>query len=206
MLREMIGVFGWLETRAPGVTYLVWLLALGAILALALALASARFVWALLAATAATVVIPVVVEAAGAHEAGFIWQGRYSLPLAVGVPIIAGVGVGSSETARRLGRRLALVLVAGLAVAQILAFAQAIRRYAVGARGPLWIFGHEQWSPPGTAPVLIVGFALAIAVGLWWVVLAPARWRGAGGDRSAELALGVPTPAPVVAADAPVTV
>ncbi|HEY3725272.1 MAG TPA: DUF2142 domain-containing protein [Acidimicrobiia bacterium] len=206
MLREMIGVFGWLETRAPAVTYLVWLLALGAIVALALAVASARFVWALLAATAAAVVIPVLVEAAGAHEAGFIWQGRYSLPLAVGVPIIAGVGVGSSETASRLGRRLALVLVASLAVAQILAFTQAIRRYAVGAHGPLWFFGHGQWSPPGTAPVLIVGFALAIAAGLWWIVLAPPRWRGHGGEGSADLAVGVPTAAPVAAADAAVTV
>ncbi len=206
MLREMIGAFGWLETRAPGATYLIWLLALGAVIALALAVASARFVWALLAATAATVVIPVLVEAAGAHEAGFIWQGRYSLPLAVGVPILAGVGVGSSETARRLGRRLAVVVVASLAVAQILAFAQAIRRYAVGAHGPLWIVGHERWTPPGTAPVLIAGFALAITAGLWWIVLAPPHWRGRDGDRTADLHLGVPTSTAVVATDAPVTV
>ena len=144
-------MFGWLDTRAPG-RHLPGLAARarGRSLALALALASARFVWALARGDRGDRRAPGLVEAAGAHEAGFIWQGRYSLPLAVGVPIIAGVGVGSSETAARLGRRLALVLVASLAVAQILAFAQAIRRYAVGAHGPLWFFGHEQWSPPGT--------------------------------------------------------
>ena len=94
-LREMIGVFGWLDTRAPGVTYLVWLLALGAILALALAVASARFVWALLAATAATVVIPVLVEAAGAR------RGRLHL---AGALLAAARGRGPDRRRRR--RRL----------------------------------------------------------------------------------------------------
>ena len=109
MLRQMVGDFGWLDTRAPGVTFFIWVVAIGGVAALTLAIASSRFVWALLAATAATVVLPVIVEAAGAQEAGFIWQGRYTLPLAVGIPIIAGIGIGSAEGAARLSRRLAYV-------------------------------------------------------------------------------------------------
>jgi Predicted membrane protein (DUF2142) len=174
VLREMVGVFGWLDTRAPGVTFFIWIVALGGIAALAIALASRRFVWALLAATAATVVLPVIVESAGAHEAGFIWQGRYSLPLAVGVPIVAGIGVGSSGSAKRLARRLGVVIAAALAVGQILAYAQALRRYAVGADGPPWFFPHARWEPPVPSLVLILGYSLATAVAMWWIVLAPA--------------------------------
>ncbi len=205
MLREMVGVFGWLDTRAPGVTFLIWVLALGGIAALALAVASARFVIALLAATVVTVVLPVIVEAAGAHEAGFIWQGRYSLPLAVGVPIIAGIGVGSSENARRLGRRLAIVIVAALSVAQILAISEAIRRYAVGTDGPVWFFPDARWNPPIPSLVLILGFGAVITVGLWWIVLAPTELLHRRRDPDPEDAGAVGT-SPVVVGEAPVAV
>jgi hypothetical protein len=206
MLREMVGVFGWLDTRAPAVTFFVWVLALGAVAALALAIASARFAWSLLAATVATVLLPVLVEASGAHEAGFIWQGRYTLPLAVGVPIIAGIGIASSEAALRLGRRLAVVLVASLAVAQVLAFAEALRRYAVGANGLLWFFRHEQWSPPVPSLVLVIGFAAAIAATLWWMVLAPSGLTGTGGRRSSGTRVAVPPPSSRTVDVAPVAV
>ncbi len=150
--------------------------------------------------------MPVLVEAAGAHEAGFIWQGRYSLPLGVGVPIVAGIGVGSSEGAERLGRRLGIVLVAGLAGAQLLAFAAAIHRYAVGAGGPLWFFPDAKWNPPVPSLLLIVGFGIAVALGLWWIVLAPPELLHRDGDRRPE-----PPPTPTsepthVPGEAPVTV
>ncbi len=35
---------------------------------------------------------PLVAEAASAPRIGFVWQGRYSLPLAIGVPVVAGLG------------------------------------------------------------------------------------------------------------------
>jgi hypothetical protein len=206
MLREMIGVFGWLDTRAPGFTLLVWVLALGGIATLALGVASTRFVLALLAATAVIVVVPVLVEAAGAHEAGFIWQGRYSLPLGVGVPIIAGIGVGSSEGAKRLGRRLGIVLVVGLGAAQLLAFAAAVHRYAVGANGIIWFFPDAKWTPPVPSLLLIVGFGVAVFVGLWWMVLAPASRFHREGDEPRESSVPrPPEPVPVVG-DTPVTV
>ena len=40
----------------------------------------------LLGAVAATVAVPIVIESVQAHEIGLYWQGRYSLPLAVGGP------------------------------------------------------------------------------------------------------------------------
>jgi hypothetical protein len=173
MLHQMVGVFGWLDTRVPGATFYVWLLALGGLAALALAFASARFAWSLLAAAAATVVLPVLVEAFGAREAGYIWQGRYSLPLAVGVPILAGIGIGGAEAVRRLARRVPMVLAVALAAAQVLAFAQGLRRYAVGADGPVWFFGDARWEPPVPSLLLILLYGAVVAVTLWWIVLEP---------------------------------
>jgi len=206
MLRQMVGVFGWLDTRAPGITFFIWVIAIGGLAALALALASSRFVWALLAATAATVVLPVVVETAGAHEAGLIWQGRYTLPLAVGVPILAGIGIGCSENALRLRRRLAYVLAAALAVAHVLAFAQALRRYSVGANGPIWFFSDARWNPPVPSLLLVVGYGIVITVTLWWIVLAPSGLLQR--DRTAA-PTGAPDDAPdrpPIEASSPVTV
>ena len=94
LLHEMVGVFGWLDTRSPSITYYVWVLALGALVGLAITFATARFVRAIIAATVAALALPVVIETLGAGEAGFIWQGRYSLPLAVGVPLLAGIALG----------------------------------------------------------------------------------------------------------------
>jgi Predicted membrane protein (DUF2142) len=205
MLREMVGVFGWLDTRAPGITYLVWVLALGGLAALAVGMASSRFVWALLAATAATVVLPVIVEAAGAGEAGFIWQGRYSLPLAVGVPLIAGIGLGSSESAQRLARRLVWVIGVSLAVGQVLAFAQALRRYAVGADGPLWFFPDARWEPPVPALLLVIGFSAVIALTIWWILLAPPNALRRPEEIAANPVDLTSTP-PLVVGDTPVSV
>jgi hypothetical protein len=206
MLRQMVGVFGWLDTRAPGVTFFIWVVALGGVAALALALASWRFTWALLAATAATIFLPVIVEAAGAQEAGFIWQGRYTLPLAVGIPIIAGIGIGSSHGAAQLSRRLAYVMAGALALAQFLAFAQALRRYSVGAHGEIWFFGSARWDPPVPSLLLVVGYALGITLLMWWIVLAPTgllrRDRGSLDDQpDDDITLDPP-----VEAAAPVTV
>ena len=156
------------------------------------------------------IVLPVVVETAGVHKAGFIWQGRYTLPLAVGVPVIAGIGIGSSERARRLEARLAprfgWALVAALALAHILAFAEMLRRYSVGVDGPLWFFPDARWEPPVPSLVLVIGYSILIAGTLWWVVLAPTGVRrrrdhapagssGAGADSAAAGFGEAPVPA-----------
>jgi hypothetical protein len=206
MLHQMVGVFGWLDTRVPGATFFFWLLALGGLAALALAFASARFAWSLLAAAAATVVLPVLVEAFGAREAGYIWQGRYSLPLAVGVPLLAGIGIGGAEAARGLGRRVPMILAVGLAAGQVLAFAQGLRRYAVGADGPVWFFGDARWEPPVPSPLLILLYGVVVAVTLWWIVLEPSGFLTRRGRETVPLPGAEPPARPPVPDEAAVTV
>jgi hypothetical protein len=176
-VEEMIGVFGWLDTRSPTLTFAIWTLAVGALAGLVLVFGGSRYIRAFAAAFAAVLVLPVVIESVGADRAGFIWQGRYSLPLAVGVPLLAGFGLASSETMRAAGRRFPWVVVAALGLAQVLAFGQALRRYAVGAKGPLWFFGDARWDPPVPAPLLVLGYAVVVAVLTWLFVLGPVRAR-----------------------------
>ena len=87
----MVGWFGWLDTPAPVGVHLAWAVALLA--TVLLGLRAARPVRAALVVLLGigTVAIPVVLELASANTVGFYWQGRYTLPLAVGVPLVAAI-------------------------------------------------------------------------------------------------------------------
>jgi hypothetical protein len=172
-LAQMVGVFGWVDTHPPALTYGVWGLALGALAALVLVLAGPRFVRALVIALGAVLVLPVVAESLSADRFGFIWQGRYTLPLAVGLPLLMGSALGSAETLVPFGRRFAWVVLAGIVVAHAVAFAQAARRYAVGAKGSLWFFTDARWDPPVPALLLVLAYTGAIAAFAWLVILGP---------------------------------
>ena len=167
---EMIGVFGWLDTAPPTAVWLLWTAAIAALAALGIALASRPFVLAMLSTALLTWVLPMMFETRDAHNAGYFWQGRYTLPLAVGVPILAAVGVAQSERAREFAaRRVFWCLGIALGISQVLAFGQSIRRYAVGARGASNFFTNTPWSPPIPAALLLVGFAVAVAA--WYGLL-----------------------------------
>jgi hypothetical protein len=163
LLHQMIGVFGWLDTPAPAVTFLLWLLGLGALVAIAM-LVAPRLLRALAATVILVIVVPVGVQATYVHTIGFEWQGRYTLPLAVGVPILAGLGTALAYQRIPSSRRLTIAIVAGLSIAQFFAFGQALRRYSVGANGTIWFPWSAQWQPPVPILVLLVGFAVLLAV------------------------------------------
>ena len=88
---QMIGTFGWLSIPAPGWAFIAFPAALGALAALALpAFSKQQRLW--LAGLAALVVlIPVAMEMSSYRESAFAWQGRYTLPLAVGIPLLMGL-------------------------------------------------------------------------------------------------------------------
>jgi len=169
LLREMIGVFGWRDTAAPEVTYLIWIAALGAVIALGVVLGARRDLVVVGGLLVLSVVIPVISEAREANAVGFFWQGRYTLPLAVGIPIVAAWSA-AKRTEPTLNRaRLGLVLATALGLAQGLAFLQAERRYSVGAQGELAFWRHAHWTPPGGVwPVTLIFLA---ALATWYICL-----------------------------------
>ena len=152
---EMIGVFGWLDTRAPSFTLFAWPAVVSGLLVLALVLGSRRSAVGLLAVLGTTVLLPVVVQYPNAVEQGLPWQGRYTLPIAVGLPILSVVVLGLDRRfARLLAPRVGVGSAVVTGVASVVAFGWALRRYATGATGSLRIT-EAAWQPPGGSVLLL---------------------------------------------------
>ena len=169
-LQNMIGNFGWLDTPAPPLTYVMWYFALGSLVLLALSAAMrARAKTGLALLIGAVVAAPFVLQVPTAADAGIIWQGRYALPVAVGVPMVAAVLLGEqSADVIALLRRVFRGAVPWVLVAQVAAFYWASRRYAEGATGHLFAL-TPMWSSPigyltGTAVYAVLCATLALVV------------------------------------------
>ena len=175
--KQMIGVFGWLDTPAPAVTYVLWTAGVGFLVLVALAWATRRRVAALFVILAATIVVPLTLESAVYGDAGGpAWQGRYGLPLAVGIPIVAAMAVATSERGRQLaGRRFFVGAGVMLVVAHVLAFAQNLRRYTVGYDGEIQFWKHPFWSPPLSPLLVTLAYALTVTAFVAWFLFAAVR-------------------------------
>jgi len=164
-LVEAIGVLGWLDTVVPvGVVYL-WLLAIGILVGAAL-LVDARdgLIWAG-ALIAAIAVSSWVLELVQGNPSGLYWQGRYSIPLLVGVPLLLARSL--PNTRNRLdvvGRVVGVLALVGVNAA---AWAAA-RRFGVGISGSLLPW---RWDTPiqPVPPVLVL--VVHAAVSFWIVTL-----------------------------------
>jgi Predicted membrane protein (DUF2142) len=174
--QEMVGRFGWLDTTTPVLTWLPWIGAIAFLAFVTVAWSTRRQLTVLIALVAATIIVPVVIETTPYRTGGTFWQGRYSMPLAVGIPIVAAFVLASTTRGRDLlTPRVAWTLGITVCVAQFLAYAQNLRRYTVGARGPLLYWWHPRWHPPGTPPVLLsLAYIALVVVFVAWL-LAPTR-------------------------------
>jgi Predicted membrane protein (DUF2142) len=167
--REMIGMFGWLDTVVPMATIIIWLVAIGALVLLAVSIGTRRTAWAIAITIVLTYLVPVTIETARASANNLVWHGRYTLPFAVGIPILAGYTLQAAEGTIVKLRTFAWWLGVGFVVAQILAFGQALRRYTSGVNGPVFFFWSDtHWSPPVPSWLLVFGYlAVIIGIVLW---------------------------------------
>jgi hypothetical protein len=170
LYRSMIGIFGWLDTPSPFGVIVLWSLVLGIVVVLGLALGSRRELLVLSGLILLVVLVPIVAELREARSTGFFWQGRYTLPLAVGVPIL-GAAIAAGSSARfALPSRLPVIGVGVLVVCQLTAFAQALRRYTVGYDGGILFWNNAAWTPPVGSFWLLLAFAIVVVVfGVWQV-------------------------------------
>ena len=165
-LLQMIGNYGWLDAPSPTLTVFVWTVLVGTLLVLAVAAGSERRVrTGLLLSILAVVAVPVALQMPTAVDTGLIWQGRYTLPAAVGVPMVAAVALTSvagtlDEIVRRIVRWLALPAVA---VGHVAAFWWAMRRYAVGIDGR-FVTRTPDWSSPLGYLTAVAVYAIPVAV------------------------------------------
>ena len=160
---EVVGLFGWVDTPVTPETLALWLGALGAVLAAAIATGSRPEARAVLLALLAMVVVPAVI---GAIRHPY-FQGRYLFPMSVGAVLLAGQALAGGRLAPRRSRGLLIAVVAATALGHFLAFAQNLRRYAVGASGPWSSLDDAAWHPPmlsNPAALLLAAGAIALAL------------------------------------------
>jgi hypothetical protein len=186
---HMIGHFGWLESPAPGWAVIVYPLALGALAALALPRLS-RFQRVAVAGVAlAVLLLPVVAEVTSYRESAFAWQGRYTLPIAVGVPLLLGLlsGAGRTRTSEHAGSPVwsgqATIVLGAVASVHVVSFVGALNRNVHGIDG-FWFFSPATWSPPVPAVALVVAFTAVTAAGCWYA------WRAATTAGAPDLRVG----------------
>ena len=160
VVREMIGVAGWTDVFPPAPTFYGWLVVVAVLLGLGLARARIRLMAVTAAVVLGTAIIPVVLEASQAARIGYVWQGRYTLPLAVGIPVLAAMAV-PEDLAQRIGERVPVALAVVVVVAQAAMFVVALRRYSVGIYGPLDFFSGP-WQPPLGAALVTALFGLGL--------------------------------------------
>ena len=95
--KEFVGWFGWLDHAADRRDGGDLLVALAAITVVAFVYGKRRL-WSLgILTTAGTAFAPVVFEAYGTHDLGYFWQSRYTLPIAVGVPVLFGLALAAHD-------------------------------------------------------------------------------------------------------------
>jgi hypothetical protein len=160
-LRQLVGVMGWVDAPTPGPAVVMWWVMVGVVFALPLMLRP-RVAVVTLAGFIAALATAWVLElgAAGVGWTG-AWQGRYSLPLTVGLPVLAVVAAGAVSSSRAI----TVTVAAGVVVVLNLAFANTQRRWGVGASGSMLPWDWDTWGAP-VSPAALLCAHLAASIAL----------------------------------------
>jgi hypothetical protein len=179
-LRQMVGNFGWLDTRSPQLSYYLWIGILFAMVGFVAVATRLRTSAPLLLTVAVTLGLPLI-ELPNAATSGLPWQGRYSLPIAVGIPLIAVVLIDPlTRQISGLARRMIAVVATAIGIANVYAFYWALRRYVVGGDRGFNIFSGGAWQPPLGSAFLVVVMAAFAAAAVFVAVRAPEEPLGFG--------------------------
>jgi hypothetical protein len=167
-LRQLVGVLGWLSTPVPLPVVLLQWAVVGGLLTVAY-LEARRVALVGVALLAAAVATAWLLELGQGANYGRYWHGRYTMPLAVGLPLVLAW---RDRSRRRDGEplvdRLVPVLAGTAWIVANVAFVAAQQRWAVGVGGTWYPWRWDTWSPPVWPPVLIVVHAVASAAVVAW--------------------------------------
>lgn len=162
---QVIAAFPLRNEPAPPFVYAAYGLVLLGFIGYALTIARDRLRLILSLLIALTVVLPMVLTFMTVREAGLIWQGRYGLPVTVGVAILAGICLDRPGKRHRLGAGLLPIGVSLLAMAHTVSVTHVFNMELedpVSAQHSGWVI---------TAPSLVASIALC-AWGAWAYLLA----------------------------------
>ena len=165
--KMMLFSYNWGDPQIPAFA----IVALSAVLAVLLVpvLGDRRYGRPLLVLAAVTVVFPILLQGREMHALGDVWQGRYILPLTVGMLFLAGFADVPLDAPT--GRRLLQLTAAG----ELTCLWWAVRHNANvrGLAGPL-LPRHPHWTPPVTWIGALAPFLLGLGLVLWQLRRAPA--------------------------------
>lgn len=168
LLKDQVGLFGWVDTRLDPVEYGLW--GAGLLLLFTAALVAGRWpergVLGVAAAGGVMALLGLTVSAPFLFGYGLDGaEARYSLPISVMAVLVAGVMAGAGRTPRVVrGARITATLISlATSLGQFAAYWLNARRYAVGTHGPFLFPGHSVWRPPlGWLPWTVLALAGAI--------------------------------------------
>jgi hypothetical protein len=152
---------------APGLTYLLCGGLLAGLVVLALRRAEPRLRLAVEGVAVLSLAVPVVLTLRTYRDVGVIWQGRYGMPLSLGVLLLAGLALDRAGTLRHPGRRVLAAAGALFAAGQAAAVLHVLRLEARTSPSP----AAGLWHPP--SELLVVALTV-----LGWLLVAaslPAR-------------------------------
>jgi Predicted membrane protein (DUF2142) len=180
-MKQLVGVFGWLDTSLGQGVYPLWQFPVAALFILAVIVGRAIDRWRLAVAVGGPVVLTSAIEALNAPSIGFVMQGRYILPaLAAALLIAAWIvehrGLFNPRQVRGMVRALALLTLP----IQLYALVVAMVRFQHGLPVTPTFSDYNpfvgSWHPAvgSAAPILLATLGLAMLGVLVWRHAVPA--------------------------------
>ena len=160
---EVIGYFGWLDSPMTSESFVFLMSLLAGVITIAALGGHQKEARTTIIAFFGMLSAPVII---GAVRFPYL-QGRYLFPIWVGCMVVAGQALAASKLPDEFNRRFFRFVSISLAVIHFVAFAQNLRRYAVGRSGTWKFYQHSMWHPPmmSNLTALILAFtALIVAV------------------------------------------
>jgi hypothetical protein len=171
-LRQTIGVLGWLDTSLPSFVYVAWVVAAVLVVVIVVRTATRRQLLALATLVVVWLALPLLINGFTNSRAGLTYEGRYSLPIFVGLVFLPMWGAISRKHWPRLSQQWLIGAVLALVViAEVAAFWQMLRRFTVGAHGKILLTGNLPWSP-SVSPMLLIALNAAAMIAVSW-----SAWR-----------------------------
>lgn len=179
-LAEMVGVTGWLDTYQLPPVYLIWHFATAALIIWGFVLAGRGGQIRLLAIAASGIVLPSLMQVVAMNIYGFIMQGRYLLPLLVGLPLLASFLIQQYGFPHDKSQTFVRMLAVLLLPLHLVVLAYTMVRWQRGldpdggfsALNPL----SGEWQPPLGPIVPLLAATLGIILIGWLVWSSPNRF------------------------------
>lgn len=198
---ELVGIMSYLDTRLPEIIYMVWEAAVATIIIAAVVQGTRLDRWRMFVIFMGGAGLATAIQVALLNQEGFVTQGRYMLPLLVGLVLMAAFVLeerGLNPRAIRTGGRMITILVLPL---QLFALAYTMVRWQHGI--PKRFAGAHDLNPLAgpwhpvvgsltpllveTAGICVMGFLLWTTAGHAGVARPQVQSAAAGAEPAADL-------------------